>query len=255
MGNLFDERLEMKPEVESSLIYNEHLVRYELAKDYVIGKTVLDVASGSGYGADLLAQAGATRVLAVDIDQAALVGAQRRYDRDNIEFIKDEAQELAKITTGSIDVVVSFETIEHLADSESFVRNIKRVLMADGLALISTPNREVFDQQNPFHIKEFSKKELIDLLKRYFKNVVILEQYNALTSIIKVPGGQARAMVEEATPAIYFLALASDGELILPQSGVASLNQAALLKWQNNLAWRAVNKLYSLLAKVGIIRK
>ena len=70
----------------------------------------------------------------------------------------------------SVDVVTTFETIEHIDDYESFIKEIKRVLKPDGLAIISTPNDLEYGEGNHFHIHEFEHKELLTLIEKYFKN-------------------------------------------------------------------------------------
>ena len=70
------------------------------------------------------------------------------------------------------DVVVSFETIEHIIDYDKFVLEIKRVLKPGGQLILSTPNRlatKILAIKNPYHIKEFSPDELKTALKTFGK--------------------------------------------------------------------------------------
>src|SRR3989344_3543998 len=97
MGTTFDERLILDESTESSLIYDEHLVRYQLAKEYARAKNVLDAACGSGYGAYLLAAAGAAKVWAIDLDAAVIEAARQRYFDERIEFLTDNVEVLDKI--------------------------------------------------------------------------------------------------------------------------------------------------------------
>lgn len=59
------------PEVHGN-IELEHLHRYLLACKAVAGKTVLDIASGEGYGSSMLAQT-AHKVIGVDVSQEAVL--------------------------------------------------------------------------------------------------------------------------------------------------------------------------------------
>jgi SAM-dependent methyltransferase len=67
-------------------------------------------------------------------------------------------------------VVVSFETIEHLADPSQFLAECKRLLRPGGLFIGSTPNREIhrWYAPNPFHTHEFFPWEFMGLVKQFF---------------------------------------------------------------------------------------
>lgn len=253
MNNAFDERFEFSQATQNQLIYDEHLVRYQLAQSLASGKRVLDVATGSGYGAKMLAGAGATSVKAVDISQETILKAKKNYNHKNLEFICDSAESLTTIPNSSIDLVVSFETIEHLTNYQVYLENLKRVLAPNGLVLISTPNKEIFKQKNPFHIKEFTHNEFEIILKQYFNQVRILNQYNGLASYIQT-GQETKASLSSQGEVMYFIAICGDN---LPEgiNGTASVNPAALERWQNNPGWKMVNLIYSLLVKVGILKR
>ena len=73
------------------------------------------------------------------------------------------------VATGGVDVVATLQVIEHVWDHPQFVHECRRVLHADGLLLVTTPNRLTFSPGldapvNPFHTKEFTAHELCDLL-------------------------------------------------------------------------------------------
>jgi len=253
MAEIFEERLVLDETMASSLIYDEHLVRYELAKSYSQGKVVLDVACGSGYGSYLLADK-AEKVWAIDINQEALALAEKKYQHPKIKFLADDVEILSKVGDKMIDLAVSFETIEHLKNPDNYLEQLKRVLKTDGLALISTPNRQVFGQKNPWHLREYTKEDFSQILAKYFKNVVILEQFNALASVIG-DSTDGRVLVGKNKQALYFVALASDVEINLPKNSFVSLNESALIKRDNNPAWRFINKFYSYLNKFGFFKK
>jgi ubiquinone/menaquinone biosynthesis C-methylase UbiE len=78
----------------------------------------------------------------------------------------------------SFDVVTSFQVIEHIEDTDKFLRQMTRVLRKQGTALISTPNKQTYSPysigpENPFHVREFYKNEFEELLKKYFNEVEI----------------------------------------------------------------------------------
>src|SRR3954471_2687675 len=93
-------------------IAHEHWHRYAFARTFVGGRRVLDAACGEGYGSALLATA-AVHVTGVDIDARTLAHARAAYaGRVNVDFIEGSATMLP-LPDASVDVVVSFETIEH----------------------------------------------------------------------------------------------------------------------------------------------
>lgn len=243
------ERLEVSKEAQQTILYDEHIIRYELVKPLVSNKIVLDIASGSGYGSDLLAQAGAKKVIGIDIDEKAITEAQKRYGSNQIEFkvgtTIDGAEKL-DIADNSIEVIACFETIEHIKNYKSFLQELARVLTAEGVAFISTPNRDVFGQKNPFHIKEFTKKEFIEELQQHFSFVSILEQKNGLASVISGSGEQKIVVQDQNSQPLYFIAVCAQREITEKVDSVASINVSALKRWENNKGWRLMNWLYAM---------
>jgi len=149
-----------------------HRARYKFARDYVVGKDVLDIACGLGYGSAALASAGARSVVGVDIRADNVSHAEQEYGSDKVRFNQGD------ITTygedESFDVVVCFETIEHISSYNAAIRNCKRILRKGGLLLVSSPNRTLSSPrlklvtgtpENRFHIREFTESELLLLVE------------------------------------------------------------------------------------------
>ena len=147
-------------------IQREHYHRYLFALHYCANKNVLDVASGEGYGSFLLGQV-ARSVIGIDIDQKAVDFANKNYISERVSYRRGDAAKLP-VKDQSVDVVVSFETIEHFANQTDFINEIDRVLRPDGLLIMSSPNRELYSEaqnyKNPFHVREMNKQEFTDLL-------------------------------------------------------------------------------------------
>lgn len=152
-----------------------HYGRYRFAAGFVHGGRVVDVACGEGYGSDLLSAAGAAQVVGVDRDEAAIRAAVARYRRPGLAFRVADAAATGE-ADGSADLVVSFETIEHVADAAAFVTEIARILRPGGLCVVSTPNRLVTGQHNPYHTREFALGELTAMLNPAFEIVGLYSQ-------------------------------------------------------------------------------
>ncbi|MFI5089786.1 MAG: class I SAM-dependent methyltransferase [Terriglobales bacterium] len=157
----------------------EDFTRYRFACNFVSGKKVLDVACGSGYGSALLFQeGGATCVMGVDASWEALKAARRFLAPGSVEFVLSDAGQLP-FCDGGFDVIVSMETLEHLYHPEAFLRELGRLLCAGGTAIISTPlnNSETRLQPvNPYHCREYSAGEFLDLLHCVFREAEVFSQ-------------------------------------------------------------------------------
>ena len=137
--------------------------RYETAARYVKDKRVLDIACGVGYGSQMLRLAGATTVVGVDVSPESVEYAKQRYQTSGIEFICADAEQFQ--SSEQFDVVVSFETIEHLIDPIKFLENIRSFLVPGGELILSVPLGETrhFD---PYHLHIFSQKQVFALLEK-----------------------------------------------------------------------------------------
>ncbi len=151
----------------------EHLHRYAMASAYVNNKIVLDAACGCGFGSDILASQ-AKEVYAIDIAEEAIAYARATYQKNNL-FFKTANIASLPFPDETFDVVVSFETIEHVdAQTQNvFLQEIKRVLKANGLLIISSPNKRFYTDtqvgENHFHIHEFYQEEFVSKLHEYFE--------------------------------------------------------------------------------------
>lgn len=168
-------------DLDSAQISYEHWHRYLFAAQYVKDKVILDIACGEGYGANLLAQS-AKRVVGIDIAQDAIDFAQENYKKDNLAFLRGSADQIPIIENNIFDVIISFETIEHISEEmqKHFLIEVKRLLKHDGIFIVSTPNKLLYSDipnyQNEYHIKEFYEDEFSNFLKNYFVNVSLLGQ-------------------------------------------------------------------------------
>lgn len=156
----------------------EHYARYAFASRFAQGKDVLDCACGEGFGASMLS-AVARRVDAVDVSQTAIDHARCRYVRDNLHFGQANALALP-YASAQFDLVVSFETLEHLVEHEQLLAEFARVLKPDGILLISTPDKRVYSDlagyRNEFHPRELYAEEFAALLAREFAHTEVYGQ-------------------------------------------------------------------------------
>jgi len=215
------------------MVYGEHIVRYRAAAELVKGKHVLDIAAGSGYGSAVLAET-AKKVVGVDVDKDAIKYANKNYKTSNVEFILGDGVSIP-LPDKSLDVVVSFETIEHIEDYRKFMSEVKRVLKPDGLLVLSTPNDVEFPESNHFHIHEFEQKELEKLVAGYFKHRKSYYQgtwlYNALFDASKMnEEWQASVTTMQTAPigldrCIYFYMICSNRNITESLEPLAAISE------------------------------
>ncbi len=171
----------------------EHLHRYALAQHLARGQRVLDIACGEGYGADMLAQVAAS-VIGVDIDPVAVAHASATYRRSNLRFCQGSCTSL-ELPDASIDLAVSFETLEHHADHDGMLAELQRVLVPDGVLIISTPDRRHYSDElnftNAYHVRELYAQEFFELILRHFPCAAFFGQRVVYGSLVAPIQGAA----------------------------------------------------------------
>jgi 2-polyprenyl-3-methyl-5-hydroxy-6-metoxy-1,4-benzoquinol methylase len=97
---------------------------------------VLDVGCGEGRFAAELAGAGIS-VVGVDVAEEPLRRARSRHPFLDLRIVP--AGDIWPLPDASFDVVWAGETIEHVADTAGWLREVRRVLRPGGSLLLSTP--------------------------------------------------------------------------------------------------------------------
>lgn len=206
-------------------IWYEHWHRYHFVAPMIAGRVVLDIACGEGYGSALLARH-ASRVTGADIAPAAIAHARARYANcANLEFCEADCAALP-FADASFDVIVSFETLEHIRAQETFLDEMRRVLRPGGFVALSCPNKAEYsdkrDHVNEFHFRELYRDELAAMIgprfahvawhgqRPGFFSVVWPEQLPAAAEIFEVSEGSADAASLGHARPLYFIVIASD---------------------------------------------
>lgn len=151
-----------------------HLAKYRFALKFCKGKKITEVGCGTGYGSKYLAQNGVKKIMAYDIDLAAVNFAIKNSFHGNITYIQADIEILQ--LNSKDDVILAFEVIEHLKNPRKLLELAKSGLRKGGVFILSTPNKAYSIQDNgkpsnPYHIYEYYPKELKNILLRYFKSV------------------------------------------------------------------------------------
>lgn len=164
----------------------EHVARYQFAMPFVQGK-VLDFACGSGYGTHMIAKQAKDKidqVLGVDIDPDALKYAEGRYYHPKSTFVEGDVTDPdLPNQLGEFDTIVSFETIEHVAEEKVFLKNVYQLLKPGGQLILSTPFGEGrgIPSGNPFHVHQITVEEFKHLFDGFaYQSIEFYYQKGAL---------------------------------------------------------------------------
>lgn len=199
----------------------EHWHRYHFAAHLAAGKRVADVACGEGYGSALLSRR-AQSVVGIDISAEAVGHARQAYaDVAGLRYEQGSCTALP-LETASIDLLVSFETLEHIHEHEAFLDEIARVLAPGGTLLLSCPNKSEYSDrrnyQNEFHVRELYRDELAALVTKRFPHVRWFGHRLDFHSVITPESAATRGEFFEATlqsPALPTQAMAAPLYFIL----------------------------------------
>jgi len=163
---------------EENYWFQRHLVVYEWIAARVGGLHVVDVASGEGYGADVLARA-ARSVVGIEPNPEAHEHAVARYRR--VTFRRDIAETFVE----PCDAITFLQTIEHVPDPGAVLEHFKSQLRPGGVVYLSTPNLLTIAPEgakksgNPWHVKEYRAAEFGDLCRAHFSHVELLGLFHA----------------------------------------------------------------------------
>lgn len=157
-------------DIEASI----HIARYSLASQYCLGKNVLDIACGEGYGSWLMAeQWGAASVLGVDCSVDAVNLARSQFSSDRVTFLSNQAERLIELADyGPFDLIISVETLEHVHDVNSFLEGVSSLLADGGHFICSVPNDAWYygacESGNVYHLRRYTLSDFQLLLAPYF---------------------------------------------------------------------------------------
>ena len=224
----------------SGSIALEHIHRYRFCVDFITGKDVLDIACGEGYGTAIMAPH-ARKVWGVDISDEAIQHAKQTHVIENVEFRQGSCTAIP-LPDACVDVVVSFETIEHLAEHDEMVIELRRVLRPGGVLIISSPDKLAYSDKrgfkNPFHVRELYAAEFEGLLKANFAHVVTFAQRVTYGSSIMCQTGDGKLgsygidddeRVAGLADPLYQIAVASDATEYL-QSGRSGIMEETVFR-------------------------
>jgi glycosyltransferase involved in cell wall biosynthesis/ubiquinone/menaquinone biosynthesis C-methylase UbiE len=153
-----------------------HIIRYMLASRFIRpGDRILDAACGLGYGSHILLKCSdASSVLGIDGSEYAAKYAQLNFAQSNPGLTFKEGwlpEAIVDIPDNSIDLITSFETLEHVKDPKGLLAEFHRVLTPTGRIVLSVPNDwsdETGEDPNPFHFHVYTWAKILEETKEHF---------------------------------------------------------------------------------------
>lgn len=183
----------LNPQSEHWKVFSaDHIARYQFATAYVADRVVMDAGCGNGYGSAILMYQGkSSAVTGVDIDKSTIEQASLAWKSHNIDFVIDDCESLSKFKSNTIDVVVSFENLEHLSNPSGFLAAAYDKLAHNGILLCSTPDKLATPDlingkpANPYHCNEWTRDEFLNLLHKDFpgKQIDVMSQVRSFRSV------------------------------------------------------------------------
>lgn len=160
-------------EIASDKLVSDNPIHQRLLKAYIAAKpmvsgNLLEVGCGEGRGVEVLLEK-VESYLGLDKIEEVITSLKAKFPK--VAFQQAVIPPFHNIASDTYDTVVSFQVIEHIEDDKLFLEEIYRVLKPGGKAIISTPNIRHTLSRNPWHIREYTAKELIKLSEGIFDKV------------------------------------------------------------------------------------
>src|SRR5918997_5802095 len=160
--------------------YRRHEAVYDWVAERIMGRRVVDLACGEGYGTKVLART-ARSVVGVDANPDAFEHARAKYTSRSTRFERG----LIDTWEGDVDCVVFLQTIEHVEDPDVTLAHVRDLVGDAGIAFISTPNvltlapEGAKKSDNPWHVREYRAAEFRALCERHFGKVDLYGVFHA----------------------------------------------------------------------------
>ncbi|MDA0193737.1 MAG: class I SAM-dependent methyltransferase [Bacteroidetes bacterium] len=148
-------------------IHQRLLKAYHLAEPYINGN-LLELGCGEGRGVEIMTQK-CDKYLGVDKIGGIIERLKVIYP--NLDFRQMVFPPFETLPNCSFNVVISFQVIEHIKDDKTFLQEIYRVLKPGGKAILTTPNIKKTLTRNPWHIREYTARQMMDLASKVFDKV------------------------------------------------------------------------------------
>lgn len=154
--------------------YYANLSIYRFFSGFVRGKSVLEIGSGTGYGANYLAGV-ARSILSVDVDEPAISFCIAHASSKRIDFRLHDLS-VRPIGDAVFEAIVTSNVLEHIPEIDNLLAHAAGQLDQDGVFLIAVPpvtSPTLFAEnfRNVFHINNLTPLNWHAKFLRYFEEV------------------------------------------------------------------------------------
>ncbi len=169
--------------------------RLRFAAQFTRGADVLEAGCGTGLGARLFLDHGASHIVGLDYSREALRRARTETADARAEFREwDLNRTPLPLDDACVDLVVCLEVLEHLHNQEALIAEFLRVLRPGGRLIVSVPDQRFEEQwircnrfRNIYHVRVPGRAELARLLEP-FAEVRLARQADFVGSVVTQDG-------------------------------------------------------------------
>ena len=163
-----------------------HIRRYEFAREHLVGRKVIDVGCGTGYGRDLLGDD--IDYTGIDSDRRCIKCARAGY---NGKYIHSSVFTVS-FAPGSFDTAVAFEMLEHVKYPIKALRLMFKLLRKGGRLIVSIPMNH---PDTIYHKKVYTYPKIQELFQHItaFSNISEhLQSHLTITPLLEKPDDSSR---------------------------------------------------------------
>lgn len=150
-----------------------------IERGFCAGRTVVDVGSSCGVGTNILSYS-SRFAWGLDVNEDAVEFAKQMHKRPNVDFEVYDIENPPSREVSKFELVVMSEVLEHLADPEIGLTNLKRFFSpaSNTIGFITAPNIsneevKVRDAANPLHLSHWTAGQFYELMTKHFGVVTL----------------------------------------------------------------------------------
>lgn len=196
----------------------DHRARYAWAARLIrnhfpnpVASTGLDAFCGNGYGSRMVSDLTGARMVGIDGSSDAVSLAEQHYGHHRVVF--GQAVFPFELTSEAFDFAISFESVEHVQDSEALLAQLCR--SSRGPIFLSVPNEKAlphvsFSSQFEFHHRHFTIDDICQMMRRLGMGRVLA---SAGQNVYQTQDGRLCGLIPESQ--MYLRPASEDSQFVM----------------------------------------